>query len=178
MCKKNRFMKKILLLTLCLCMTVVSGYAQKKKNKNFVDYSYELSLSKDYVAATSGFKVFKVWSYGKKKESLTQNICMRNAIHGILFKGLAAADVGTQGLLRPLCPEGYEAHKEYFDHFFDTGEYQQFIQLTSRGFTTDVIKTANKEWKVGLLVQVNLNALRKRLETDGILDSARNIFSR
>lgn len=173
-------MKRLLFVTLCLCMAFTLGHAQGKKNKKFVDYSYELSLSKETVAATSGFKVFKVWSYGKKKELLTHDICMRNAIHGLLFKGLAANDEGTQGLVRPLCPEGYEAHKEYFDQFFNSGKYRQFIQLTSKGAQAagDVIKTANKEWKVGLLVQVNMNALRKCLEKDGIIESARSIFSR
>ena len=41
----------------------------------------------------------------------------------------------------------------------------------------DVVKVG-KEYKVGLLVQVNVNALRKRLEKDGILENAADIFSR
>lgn len=105
---------------------------------------------------------------------------MRNAIHALLFKGIAASDVGTQGNFPAMCPEGYDAHKEYFDGFFDSGDYRQFIQLTSRGAQQagDVVKTANKEWKVGLLVQVNVNALRKRLEADHVIQGVRSIFSR
>lgn len=95
------------------------------KKKNFVDYSYELTYVKDVPASTVGFTVFKVWSYGKKKELLTKDICMRNAVHGLLFKGLAANYSGKQGNVPPLCPEGYQAHKEYFDRFFESGEYRQ-----------------------------------------------------
>ena len=158
-------MKRLLFIAICFCMAL-SVSAGKKKD--FVDYRYELTLAKENVAATSGFKVFKVWSYGKK-----------NAVHGLLFKGLAANDSGTQGNVRPLCPEGYQAHKEYFDRFFESGEYRQFVQFTSRGAQSagDVIK-GKKEWQVGMLVQVNLNGLRKRLEKDGIIEGARSIFSR
>lgn len=169
-------MKRLLFIAICLCM-VLSVSAGKKKD--FVDYSYELTYVKNLPAVTPGFTVFKVWSYGKKKELLTKDICMRNAIHGLLFKGLAGNDSGKQGDVPPLCPEGYQAHKEYFDKFFNSGEYRQFIELTSRGAQQagDVIK-GKKEWQVGMLVQVNIKNLRKRLETDGIIEGTRGIFSR
>ena len=170
-------MKHILLAIIILLSFSLGAQAQKKK---IVGYNYELSLVKENAASASGFKIFKVWSYAKKKEVLTQEICMRNAIHGILFKGLAASDVGTQGNFPALCPEGYDAHKEYFDGFFGSGDFKQFIQLTSKGAQQagDVVKTASKEWKVGLLVQVNVNALRKRLQKDGIIEGVKDIFSR
>ena len=121
-----------------------------------------------------------MWSYAKKKESITNEIGMRNAIHGLLFKGLAASDSGTQGNVPPIVPEGYESHKEYFDAFFASGEYKQFIQLTSKGAQQagDVVKLSSKRYMVGLLVQVNVNALRKRMEKDGIAQGVRGIFSR
>ena len=168
-------MKKILLFIAAALM--IGGTAMAKDD--VPDYDYELSLAKENVAATSGCKVFKVWSFGKKKETLTQEIGMRNAIHGLLFKGLAAADVGSQGNVPALVPDGYDSHKEYFDVFFANGEFKQFIQLTSRGAQQagDVVKVG-KKYKVGLLVQVNLSALRKRLEKDGIIESAKGMFRR
>ncbi len=169
-------MKKIFLflITFALGVTIAQG------KDDTPGYDYELTLSEENVSATSGFKVFKVWSYGKKKQLLTQEIGMRNAIHGILFKGLAAGDIGSQGNLPALVPDGYESHKEYFDAFFSSGEYKQFVQLTSRGAIQagDVLKLSSKRYKVGMLVQVNVNALRKRLEKDGIVQNARSIFSR
>lgn len=168
-------MKRILLFLFTLMLALPPVTAKD----NTPGYDYELSLVKENVASTSGFKVFKVWSYGKKKEQLTNEIGMRNAIHGLLFKGLAASNIGTQGNVPALVPDGYESHREYFDLFFESGEYKQFIQLTSKGAQQagDVIKVG-KQYKVGLLVQVNLNALRKRLEKDGIVESATNIFKR
>lgn len=169
-------MKKLVLFMFALVMGIVVVNAKGKEEP----YTYELSLAKENVAATAGYKVFKVWSYCKKKEVLTQEVCMQNAVKGLLFKGLAASDYSSQGNVPALVPDGYDTHKEYFDNFFNSGDYRQFIQLTSKGAQQagDVVKTANKEWKVGLLVQVNVNALRKRLEKDGIVEGVKGIFSR
>ena len=168
-------MKKLffILLTLLMCNVAVSA------KDDTPEYNYELSLVKDNIASTSGLKVFKVWSYAKKKEAITQEINMRNAIHGLLFKGLAASDIGSQGNVPALVPDGYESHREYFDLFFQSGEFKQYVQLTNKGAMQagDVVKVG-KLYKVGLLVQVNYNALRARLEKDGIVQSVKGIFSR
>lgn len=161
-------------------MMVLTSSAQRRgRGWAEPEYNYELSLAKDNIASTGSFKVFKVYSYARKRDAITQEVNMRNAIHGLLFKGLAAADVGTQGEFPAMVPDGYESHREYFDLFFDSGEYQQFIQLTSKGAMQagDVVKVG-KEYKIGLLVQVNVNALRKRLEKDGIIQGVRGIFTR
>lgn len=171
-------MKRIILLLLLTVVVSTSVYAGKKKD--FVEYNYELEMDPENMSATSGYRIFKVWSYCKKRASLTQEICMRNAVHGILFKGLVALDSGTQGSLPALVPEGYNAHKEYFDKFFESGAFKQFIQKTSKGAQQagDIIKTRNNEWKVGMSVQVNVNALRNRLQQDGIVKSVKDIFSK
>ena len=170
-------MKRIYLVLLAFTMIATSLWAKKDETPG---YDYELSLVKQTVSAKSGFKVFKVWSFAKKKDLLTQEICMRNAVHGILFKGLAASDSGYEGNMRALVPDGYESHKEYFDTFFSSGDFKQYIQLTSRGAQQagDVVKLNNKTWKVGLLVQVNVKELRLRLEKDQIIESAKSLFRR
>lgn len=172
--RRNCFFHFLVVFVLCTLSTITSSAKDE-----FVDYDYELELAKDNIASTSGQKIFKVWSFGKK-ELLTQEICMRNAIHGILFKGLAAADQGYQGNVKALVPDGYESHKSYFDDFFKSGAFKQFITISSRGAQSagDVIMIAKKRFKVGLLVQVNLPALRERLEKDHIIESVKDIFKR
>lgn len=82
-----------------------------------------------------------------------------------------------QGSVSALVPDGYESHHDYFDAFFASGDYLQFIQPASKGAQQagDVVKM-KKDYKVGLLVQVNLSALRKRLEKDGITKGVRSLF--
>ena len=174
-------MKRIIMFSL-LAVIALSVSAQRNRGRHGwaePEYNYELSLAHDNIASTGSFKIFKVYSYAKRRGDITSDINLKNAIHGLLFKGLGAADVGYQGEFPALVPEGYESHREYFDLFFDSGEYQQFIQLTSKGAMQagDVVKVG-KEYKVGMLVQVNVNALRKRLEKDGIIQGVKGIFTR
>lgn len=161
-----------------IIMTLISfGVSIHADGKGrFVPFNYELSVVQEGNSATSGHKIFKVWSFGRKSD-LTDEICMRNAIHGILFRGLTAEDMGTQGSVPALVPDGYESHKDYFDTFFASGDFLQFVQPASKGAKQagDVVKM-KKDHKVGLLVQVNLSALRKRLEKDGITKGVKSLF--
>ena len=149
---------------------------QAEGKERVVPFNYELSVVQEGNSATSGHKIFKVWSFGKKGD-LTEKICMRNAIHGLLFRGLTAEDMGTQGSVAALVPDGYESHMDYFDAFFSSGDFLQFVQPSSKGAQQagDVVKM-KKDYKVGLLVQVNLSALRKRLEKDGIIKGVSSLF--
>ena len=168
-------MNKFLVFIFSVLMTFGVTLDANAKGR-VVPFNYELSVVQEGNAATSGYKIFKVWSFGKKSD-LTPEICMRNAIHGLLFRGLVAEDMGSQGSIPALVPDGYESHKDYFDTFFSSGDFMQFIQPASKGAQQagDVVKM-KKDHKVGLLVQVNLSALRKRLEKDGITKGVRSLF--
>jgi len=152
-------------LLLLLCST---GFAQKKRaekvDKN--EYQYELETYNN-AAATPGYLMVKVWSYGRRK-ILTNNHCMQNAIHGILFKG--CAEQGVNAGCAALVPEGYEAHNDFFDRFFK-GKYLQYVQLTNRGMIDagDVIKLKGNKYRIGMVMMINLNALRKYLESENII---------
>lgn len=141
-------------------------------------YRYELESYEGNVPVQAGSCMVKVWSYGKK-EKVTRRECMKNAVHGILFKGYAKADARSADHGRKaLVPDGYEAHKKYFKDFFNSGDYLQYVQLTNNGQLTagDVIKIAKKEYKVGMVVIVNYEALRKRLEKDGVIKALDYLF--
>lgn len=141
-------------------------------------YRYELESYEGNVAATTGSCIVKVWSYGKK-ENVTRNVCMRNAVHGILFKGYGAAgDRSADKGRTALVPEGEAAHADYFDTFFDSGDYLQYVQLTNNGQLTagDVIKISKREYKIGMVVVIDYDALRTRLEKDGIIKSLDYLF--
>lgn len=168
-------MKKLIFIV--FAMTICCGDICAKKD--FADYDYELETAWDFTSANVDFVIFKVWSFAKKKDMITQDIGLRNAVHGLLFKGLAGDEVG-HGNVPALVPEGYDYHKAYFDEFFGSGDYKQFVQLTSRGAQQagDIIKISSKRYKVGLLVQVNKTALRKRLEQDRVIEGVRDIFSK
>lgn len=156
-------------------ISMVSLNASAKDDES--GYNYELENAK-VSSGQTGYVTLKVWSYGRR-EKVTRDICMRNAVHGVIFKGLDANGTGTTGQLPALCPEGYEAHASYFDGFFKS-DYMQFVQISSKGGMSpgDVIQISKKEYKIGMLVKVNMKALRARLEADGVCKGVKSIFSR
>ena len=168
----KRFLLTLMAMMLLLPVSMRADYNPED------DYKYELENVKKGGASTAGYVTLKVWSYGKR-EKLTRNKCMANAVHGILFKGLDADAVGTAGNEPALVPAGYNSNSEYFDRFFQN-DYLQFVQTSNKGAmgAGDVIKVTKKEYKVGMIVTINMTALRKRLENDGIVQSARSLFER
>lgn len=165
-------MKKLILLTLSLFLC----FWVNAQDKN--EYLYELESFEGRVAAEGGTCLVKVWNYGKR-EKITRKRCMENAVHGILFKGYAAANnLSADKGRKALVPEGYMAHKDYFDRFFSSGDYLQFVQLTNNGAinSQDLIKISKREYKIGMVVLISYDALRKRLEADQIIKRLDYLF--
>ena len=151
-------------------MFVTTTASAKDKDPEPISFNYELTRDECPISRDNNFVIFKVYSYGKKA-LLTAENGKRNAIHGILFKGLPATN--SQGRIPAMMgTTSYDAQKEYFDQFFGRNEFLQYIQETNKGFHEE-IKISSKEYKVGITVKVNLNDLRKRLEADGVLT---NVF--
>jgi len=140
-------------------------------------YRYEIENFTDGTMP-DGRILVKVWNYGKK-ENITRQLCMRNAVHGVMFKGVAGGKVsGLNKGHAALCPDGYAAHSDYFNNFFESGDYMQFVELSNNGNIQpeDRIKISSKEYKIGMLCIINLNALRERLQKDGISKGLNSLF--
>ena len=157
--------KKILLslLAFVLCMPASAGIRQKQANKDTDQFRYEIECAGN---AIQGTYLVKVWSYSKKA-SVAENQCRKNAVHGVIFKGYG----GGQGCVsqRPLASSpGAEAQfEEYFKSFFaDGGEFQKYASIM--GGTTETVKVG-KEYKVGVVVSVRKDDLRKALEAAGVI---------
>ncbi len=157
-------MRKILLslLVVAMCAPVFAG-AKKKADKDTNQFRYEIECAGN---AIQGTYLVKVWSYSKKA-AVAENQCRKNAVHGVIFKGYG----GGQGCVsqRPLAPQpGIETqYKDYFDSFFaNGGEFQKYASII--GGTTETVRVGN-EYKVGVVVSVRKDDLRKALEAAGIL---------
>ncbi len=169
-------MKKKLVLnlfTIGLLLFSVSLEAQSKKEKQAdaetLAYRYELEC---YGTGVQGTYSVKVWSYSKKPE-IAKEQCKKNAIHGVIFKGIVS---GPRCMSQPpLAGDNanlYQEHKDFFNSFFRVGgKYMQFVNITNDGtpLPGDMIKVGKKEYKVGIVVSVRKDALRKYLEDEKIL---------
>ena len=161
--------RRFLIAFMLLGLISAQGIAKDK----FIDYNYEVTREEcgSCKCSDPNYVIFMVYSYGKK-EATTTDICLRNAVHGIMFKGLPAS--GQLGAVSALMGStSYSEHNEYFNEFFKSA-YKQYISETNKGNQT-VIKCA-KGLKVGIKVKVNIKLLKQRLKNDGILKDFKDMM--
>ncbi|MDR2138887.1 MAG: hypothetical protein LBP50_05005 [Tannerella sp.] len=148
------------------------SYASAQRSKRTADrYTREWRYEIEAVGVgTQGTYLIKVWSYSKKS-NLAIEQAKKNAVHGVIFKGFT----GMQGVSgqKPLTTNSNleEEKKDFFEPFFaDGGKYMKFVSITNDGSIAakDRLKTG-KEYKIGVIVSVNVSLLRKDLEDAGII---------
>ncbi|MEO3402488.1 hypothetical protein AAFN85_01200 [Mucilaginibacter sp. CAU 1740] len=156
--------------------TSLSGNAQAKRhaNEDTENWRYELEV---VGTGVEGTYLVKVWSYSKKPVVATEQ-SKKNAVHGVIFKGFAGKR-GIEGKPPLVTNVNIEQEKQqFFDDFFaDGGKYMKFVNLTTDGAVAaeDRMKIG-KEYKVGVVVSVNVELLRKDLEDAGIVRSLNSGF--
>lgn len=163
-------MKNILLFAMMLIVPAV-GFSQKKKikkaNEDTAQWRYEIEALE---VGTQGTCLVKVWSYSKKPE-VASSQSRKNAVHGVIFKGIPAKDriPGKKPLVQNASAEA--EHADFFKNFFaDGGAFMRYVTLTNNGAIEagDVMKIG-KEYKVGVNVTVNYSELRKAMEDAGVI---------
>lgn len=168
-------MKNILNIT-GLLFAIILGFSQmtnaqsrNKAEKDTQEWRYEIEAVQ---TGTQGTYLIKVWSYSKKPDVAIEQ-AKKNAVHGIIFKGYTGKSTvpGQKALTDNV---NLEVEKEdFFKPFFeDGGKYMKFVSLSNDGAVAaeDRMKVG-KEYKVGVIVSVNVAALRKDLEAAGIIKS-------
>lgn len=168
-------MKKIKLITALLILITTTVFAQQRKaNKDTETWRYEIEAVQ---TGLQGTYLIKVWSYSKKPETATEQ-SRKNAIHGIIFKGFSGKE-GVPGQNPLTSNSNLEVEKEdFFKTFFaDGGKYMKYVTLSNDGAVAaeDRMKIG-KEYKIGVVVSVNVAALRKDLENEGIIKSLSSGF--
>lgn len=162
-------------LVLLLASTVnVEAQSKRKANKDTKEWRYEIEA---VGTGVQGTYLVKVWSYSKKPEVAIEQ-AKKNAIHGIIFRGFSGKSgvTGQKALTNNVNLE--EEKSEFFDPFFDNGgKYMKFVSITNDGSIAagDRLKVG-KEYKIGVIVSVNVSALRKDLEDAGMISGLSNGF--
>lgn len=165
----NRISKQLSLL--CFMMLgfalIVNAQARKKAENDTEEWRYELEA---VGTGVQGTYVVKVWSYSKKPAVAIEQ-AKKNAVHGIIFKGFT----GKQGVPGQKALTNnvnlVEEKADFFEPFFkDGGKYMKFVSVSGDGAVDagDRMKVG-KEYKVGVIVAVNVAALRKDLEDAGVI---------
>ena len=102
-----------------------------------------------------------------KKPKVAIEAAKRNAVHGIIFKGLAGGKcINKPALARN--PNLEQEKADFFKSFFaNGGKYTKFVTTSTDGAIEagDVTKVSKKEYKIGVNVSVNVSLLRKDLDS-------------
>lgn len=124
-------MKRFIVVFISLAWLVSCGPAKV--------YDYEIFCVK---TGQNGLQIVKVFSYGKSVEKASAQ-CKKNAVHGAIFKGISGGDCRPNPPIVGL--DKYESNKAYFDEFFSSGKYLQFVTLSGDGSIApnDRLKTSN-----------------------------------
>ncbi len=148
------------------------GSTKKLADNNTLTWQYEIEPTTGQ--ATQGSILVKVWSYSKSKD-VARDQAGKNAVHGVLFKGVAALSTSNsrvpaqKAIVNDLNAE--TTHEAYFKEFFtDGGKYMKYVNFVNNGIPApgDIIKIG-KMYKVGVRVSVSKDALRKEMEAAGII---------
>lgn len=172
-------MKKLVLLSLtAMLLASTSSFAgtdnkTKKANVATQEWRYELESQ---VTGPQNSKVIKVWSFSKDPK-IAQRQASKNAIHGVIFKGAAGNKERRVTQVLPLVtnPKIEAEYADFFTTFFaDGGDFMRYVTVTSG--SDEILKIEKKMYKVGVIVTVQYDALRKMLEEKGIVKKLNSGF--
>jgi hypothetical protein len=171
---KSKFLLFTILFSLFTSQIIFSQSSKKKADKDTNEWRYEIEI---FGEGVQGTYLVKTWNYSKKPETAIEQ-AKKNAVHGIIFRGFPSKGQ-LQGKSALATSPNIEQEKEdFFADFFATGgKYLKFVTVTNDGALGqgDVIKKG-KEYKVGVVISVNVSLLRKDLEDAGIIKGLSNGF--
>ena len=101
-----------------------------------------------------------------KNAKMPLEVAKRNAVHAVIFKGVPA---GNGAASQPPMVTGQLSASDtaFFDNFF-IADYQNYINSVANS-SLRIIKLRAREYKVGYVVSVAKDNLRKYLEDQGVI---------
>lgn len=160
------------MISVLSCFGLHGQSARESKMAGYTIDNYEVEC---LGTGKNGTELFKIWGYGKKPDDAVIQ-AKRNAVHAIIFKGIATGIQGCSNvpLIKDINIESENA--EFFKDFFDKdGEYLRYVEITGEG-AEDVIKVNSKMYKISLAVSVNRDRLNSYLVQKKIIKAFGSIF--
>ena len=154
-------MKNIKLFLLFIFLNNSLDLFSQNTSKDYFTTNYEVQFVRTGVQGT---ELFKVFSYGRNDDQAINN-AKSDAIKAMLFKGIPGS-----GYQNPMISDLsiIEANKDFFNTLFETDQYKQFVSVSGDG-TVEERYNIGRRVKVGVIVAVQKDNLRKLLESSGII---------
>ena len=170
-------MKNLLIFIGILFISIGSADAQSKRKRKKADketakWNYVVECQGEATAGVYTLKVFSI----VMDERLAGIQAQKNAVHAVIFQGIQQN--GRVCSHKPPLSRSSNLEferKDFFTPFFaETSRYNKFVQIIQS--VTDRMKISKKEFRIGTTLTVNVNGLRKELESAGVIKSLDNGF--
>jgi hypothetical protein len=167
-------MRTLFILCLLLSSNLGNSQARKEAQENTKNWRYEIEGVGE---GKEGTYLVKIWSYSKNPRIAIEQ-AKKNAVHAIIFQGFIGINrVSSQP---PICnnPGAEKEYESFFNSFFsDNGYYMKYVSVSSDGNVSDGDRVkVGKEYKIGVIVSIRKDLLRKELESAGIVKSLSSGF--
>lgn len=163
-------MKKLFLTTVLLLLAIFTVSAKSYK-WNGLDHEYDVISLKQSGQSTQVLKVFAI--AGNPDKAIDQ--ALQDAVAAAIFTGFIKKldPVPQPGLYEKAANSGqefYDANKAYFDNFFKKGDFMSFVRNVNKNYPSGENNMAvDGGRRVGVNIEIDLDALRQKLEADGVL---------
>lgn len=155
---------------LILCIVAITSLTVRAQNTTSVP-RYDLV---SYGTGTDNTYSAEIFVYLPKPDKDVDNSIRKSAVHGVIFKGLAAGNSGIEQ--RPMTDISTETKfADFFSSFFsDAKRYSDFVNVMDG--TLRVEKVEKKLYRIRAIVSVQEHALRKYLEQQHVIESFNDLF--
>ena len=175
-------MKNLLIFISTLLLFSISLEAQSKRKKKKADietakWNYVVECQGEAVAGEYTLKVFSI----VMDERLAGVQAQKNAVHAVIFQGVNAQ--GQKCKQKPPLARSIDLETErqdFFKEFFasvkrnDPNNFAKYVTIIEDA--TDRQKLGKKKFRIGTLVKVNIELLRKKLEKEKIIKALSSGF--
>lgn len=163
----KRFVYATLLIIIGLLLYTPSSFADNGKKQ---EQQYDIQSAG---SGAQGYYLVEVSSYVTKSSQIGEDTVLRDAVHGVLFRGFAGANGSPSQ--RPLAGSALneQTHQDFFTEFFKSGGYRSYATFVSGSLKTTRV---GKQYKVTGTVSVAKDQLRKDLEKAGVIRSLSSGF--
>jgi len=160
-------MKKLLIFIGILFFSIGSVDAQSKRKKRKADletakWNYDIECMGEAAAGVYTLKVYSILT----DERLARVQASKNAVHAVIFQGVNAQGRKCKSKPALARSSGLEAEfKDFFMQFFnsfskkDLNSFAKYVNVVKD--VTDRQKLGKRKYRIGTLVTVNIDLLRK-----------------
>ena len=158
-------MKKISILMAVVAVAVLTSCGSKKpavQTASYFNYTTEC-LGKQ----ADGTQLLKVYAKGVDRSDAVRE-AKKKAIEEVLFKGITS---GTECSAYPVVdtPNARQKYEDYFNKFFkDSGNFKKYVDEVDKDLRNSFQGAGTQTW--GIVVQIDRNALKKRMQKDKIIE--------